>query len=77
MNFDQAIRSERVATGRYSYVWGDEWIGMRGPHGGFLAAVLLRAMEAEVGPGRAPRSLTVHFAAPPAVGPSQIEVAEE
>jgi len=77
MNFDQAIRSERVAPGRYTYVWGEEWIGMRAPHGGFLAAVLLQAMEAEVGPGRAPRSLTVHFAAPPAVGPSLIEVAEE
>jgi len=77
MNFDQATAAEPVAPGRYTYVWGTEWTGLRGPHGGFLAAVLLRAMQAEVGHGRAPRSLTVHFAAPPALGASLIEVAEE
>lgn len=77
MNFEEATRPERAAPGRYTFTWGNEWIGMRGPHGGFLAAVLLRAMAAEAGPGRAPRSLTVHFAAPPAPGASLIEVAEE
>jgi len=75
--FDQATAVERVAAGRYTYVFGDEWTGLRGPHGGFLAAVMLRAMQAEAGPDRAPRSLTVHFAAPPAAGDSLIEVREE
>jgi acyl-CoA thioesterase len=75
--FDHATAVERVAPGRYGYVFGGEWTGLRGPHGGFLAAILLRAMEAEVGPGRSPRSFTVHFAAPPAPGHSLIEVREE
>jgi acyl-CoA thioesterase len=75
--FDQATAVERVAPGRYAYVFGDGWTGLRGPHGGFLAAVMLRAMEAEVGPGRSPRSLTVHFAAPPRTGHALIEVREE
>jgi len=75
--FDQATAVEQVAPGRFTHIFGDEWTGLGGPHGGFLAAVLLRAMEAEVGSGRAPRSLTVHFAAPPAIGPSLIEVREE
>jgi acyl-CoA thioesterase len=75
--FDQATAVERVAPGRYRYVFGDEWTGLRGPHGGFLAAVMLRAMQSEVGPGRLPRSFTIHFAAPPAAGQSLIEVREE
>lgn len=75
--FDRATAVERVAPGRYRYVFGDEWVGLRGPHGGFLAAVLLRAMAAEAGPGRAPRSLTVHFAAAAAPGEVEIEVREE
>ena len=102
--FDQATAVERVAAGRYSYVFGDEWTGLRGPHGGFLAAIMLRAMQAEVGQGgraggrdpavagspgppeggspphsgiRSPRSLTIHFAAPPAAGHALIEVREE
>jgi acyl-CoA thioesterase len=42
-----------------------QWQAMRGPHGGYLAAILLRALVAtEAEDGRAPRSLTVHYARP-------------
>jgi len=75
--FDVATAVERVGPGRYRHLLGDDWIGLRGPHGGFLAAVLLRAMAAEAGPGRPPRSLSVHFAAPAAPGKVEIEVREE
>jgi acyl-CoA thioesterase len=48
---------------------GRWWIG-RAPNGGYLAAVILRALEAALGdPGRAPRSVTVHYLTPPKEGP--------
>ncbi len=49
-----------------------------GPNGGYLAAIVLRAMVAEVGEGeREPRSLTLHYLRPPADGPVHIAVTVE
>jgi len=46
---------------------------VRGPNGGYLAAVLLRAMTQRVDdPTRAARSLTVHYPAAPKAGPATI-----
>jgi acyl-CoA thioesterase len=46
------------------------WRAGRGPHGGYLAAMLLRALTETVDdPARAPRSLTIHFARAPLPGP--------
>src|SRR3954462_15938759 len=46
------------------------WETARGPHGGYVMALLTRAMERAVGdPARQPRSLTTHFLRPPKVGP--------
>ena len=54
------------------------WWIERGPNGGFVAAVVLRALTAAVAdPARTPRSLTVHYLAPPAVGPAEIDVTIE
>lgn len=51
------------------------WWVARGPHGGYLASVLLRALTVMVGDDqRAPRSLTVHYLRPPAEGALNIEV---
>jgi acyl-CoA thioesterase len=45
------------------------WFVQRGPNGGYLAAIVLRALTERVDdPTRAPRSLTVHFVSPPAAG---------
>ncbi len=42
------------------------WWVMRGPNGGYLAAIVLRALTAAVDdPSRAARSLTVQYTAPP------------
>jgi acyl-CoA thioesterase len=77
LRFDHAIEACRLAPGRYSYTFGGSWFGLGGPHGGFLAAVILRAMQCEVEPERQPRSLTVHFAARIDEGDVLIEVREE
>ncbi|HYB24259.1 MAG TPA: thioesterase family protein [Solirubrobacteraceae bacterium] len=50
-----------------------DWRAGRGPHGGYLAAMLLRALMASVADAaRAPRSLTIHYARAPEPGPVQI-----
>lgn len=53
------------------------WVG-RGPNGGYVAAVILRALMLELDdPARVPRSLTVHFAAPPQEGAVRMETRVE
>ena len=51
------------------------WRAGRGPHGGYVAAILLRALtEALDDATRAPRSLTVHYPRAPTPGPVEIDV---
>jgi acyl-CoA thioesterase len=55
-----------------------DWRAGRGPHGGYLAAMLLRALvEAVDEPARTPRSLTIHFARAPEPGPVSIRTVLE
>ncbi len=55
-----------------------EWRAGRGPHGGYLAAMLLRALtETVADPARSPRSLTVHYARAPKPGPVTIQTVIE
>jgi acyl-CoA thioesterase len=55
-----------------------QWAVPRGPNGGYIAAVVLRAMEAQVADAeRAPRSLTLHYLRPPAPGPCEVHVTVE
>lgn len=50
------------------------WFGFAGPHGGHLAAQLLRAMVLEAAdPELGPRSLTVHFASRARPGDMEVE----
>jgi acyl-CoA thioesterase len=54
------------------------WWVVAGPNGGYVAAILLRALALGQGdPARAPRSLTIHYTAPPEVGPASIETRVE
>jgi acyl-CoA thioesterase len=54
------------------------WSAGRGPNGGYLAAIVLGAMVAELAdPQREPRSLTCHYLRPPRPGDVRLEVALE
>jgi acyl-CoA thioesterase len=54
------------------------WRAGRGPHGGYLAAMLLRALiDAVDDPERSPRSLTIHYARASQPGPIEIIVTVE
>jgi acyl-CoA thioesterase len=56
----------------------ERWNVIRGPHGGYVAAILLRAMTAAVGDAaRMPRALTVFYPAAPAGGPVSIRCGAE
>jgi acyl-CoA thioesterase len=60
--------------GRISRAW---WV-FRGPNGGYLAAMLLRALvETTADRERAPRSLTVHYLEAPVEGPVRVATAIE
>jgi acyl-CoA thioesterase len=55
-----------------------DWRAGRGPHGGYLAAMLLRALiETVADPARSPRSLTIHYARAPKPGPVSIRTVIE
>lgn len=76
--FDLATAVEPLGDGTYAATMDTGWWVARGPNGGYVAAVLLRALAAETDDAaRAPRSLTVHYAAPPAEGPVRIETRVE
>lgn len=56
----------------------DEWSGPPGPNGGYVAALILRAIRAEVADtAREPRTLTIHYLRPPALGPAEVAVTVE
>lgn len=66
---------ERIGGRRFGAVIKEAWSGPPGPNGGYVAALILRAIRAAVGdPGREPRSLTVHYLRPPREGEVEIEV---
>jgi acyl-CoA thioesterase len=75
--FDRDTAVWREAEAASGTVFGAEiapdWRAGRGPHGGYLAAMLLRALiETVADDARAPRSLTIHYARAPEHGPVQI-----
>jgi acyl-CoA thioesterase len=71
--FDRATAVRRGADGAFEATVDERWNVLRGPHGGYLAAMLLRALTETVGDaGRMPRSLTVYYPAAPVGGPVAI-----
>jgi acyl-CoA thioesterase len=73
-------RSEDGADGSAQFAAdvSADWRAGRGPHGGYLAAMLLRALIETVGdPLRSPRSLTIHYARAPQPGLVSIDVTIE
>jgi acyl-CoA thioesterase len=66
---------DTVRPGRYAGNMDPDWWIVRGPNGGYVAALVLRAIVAEIGdPARTPRSLTVHYTRPPKAGPVEVGV---
>lgn len=72
--FDADTAVEDLGGGQFGAKMSERWWVERGPNGGYVAAVLLRAIQQAVGAGRAPRSLTVHFPDAPSAGPVELTV---
>lgn len=76
--FDLDTALERKDELTFVGTMSRDWWVERGPHGGFLAALMLRALRATVDdPSRPVRSLTVHYIAPPTDGPVEVKTATE
>ena len=76
--FDTDTAVERVGEHAWAARIDPGWWVVGGPNGGYLAAILLRALGAAVADrSRAPRSLTIHYTTPPAEGPARVETAVE
>jgi acyl-CoA thioesterase len=68
---------EDLGGGRFAAAMSERWWVGKGPNGGYVAAVILRAIQASASPERAPRSLTVHYLRAPLTGPVEVEVTVE
>lgn len=75
---DTAVRARE--DGAFDCEIGLDWWVRAGPNGGYLAAIMVRALaaRAESGDGGRPlRSLTVHYLRAPQAGPARVEVVSE
>jgi acyl-CoA thioesterase len=75
--FDADTDVEERGGSRFAATISERWWVGKGPNGGYVAALILRAIQKMAGPERAPRSLTVHFPRAPAAGPVEITVTVE
>jgi acyl-CoA thioesterase len=76
--FERATAVEPVGDGAWRATCDSAWNTQLGPNGGFIAAIVLRAMIAQLDePDREARSLTCHFLRPPRSGELRIEVTVE
>ena len=79
-DFDRDTAVAAAGDGAWSATISEHW-GVpprNGPNGGYIAAMVLRAMLAQLDdPARAPRSLTLHYLRPPAPGPCTLHVTVE
>ena len=74
--FDRATAVEQVGDGRYTGDVQDGWGAPPGPNGGYLAAIVARAMQDHLAPAgeRQLRSLTAHYLRPARPGPVDLIV---
>jgi acyl-CoA thioesterase len=76
--FDRDTAVAALGEGRFEATVASGWRAGRGPHGGYIAAMLLRALIEAVDDGsRTPRSLTIHYTRAPEPGPIEIETTLE
>ena len=75
--FDRDTALTPLGDGRYAGRIDTGWWIERGPNGGYIAAIVLRGLALAVGdPERTPRSLTVHYLAPPREGPCEMHTTD-
>ncbi len=73
-----ALADQSGPRSTFNAVVSPDWVAGRGPHGGYLAAMLLRALTLAVDQEeRSPRSLTIHYASAPEPGPVTISTVIE
>jgi acyl-CoA thioesterase len=71
--FDTDTAVQRVGPELFKARIDPKWWVIRGPNGGYVAAILERAMTEAVGDKARPaRSVTVHFIVPPEAGPVDV-----
>ena len=76
--FDRAIAVTPLGDGAYVAQSSPEWNAPFGANGGYMAAIVLRALEAEVADATRPaRSITLHYLRPPQPGALRIDVTVE
>lgn len=76
--FDRDTGVEPLGDGRFAARFSPDWRVVRGPNGGYAAAVVVQAIVAAVAdPTRQLRSLTVHYLRPPLEGDVEIVVVIE
>ena len=72
-SFDLATAVTRMDEDRFAGAIAPGWQVVRGPHGGYLTALILRALTERLSdPGRAIRSFTTHFISVLDEGPVEI-----
>lgn len=71
--FDADTAIEALGGGRFGATMSERWWVGKGPNGGYVSAVVLKAIQA-VGGERPPRSLTVHFQRSPRAGEVELKV---
>jgi acyl-CoA thioesterase len=73
--FDRDTAVRKLGEGTYEATISKGWWVVRGPNGGYLAAILVRALtDAVDDPVRSARSLTVHYASAPVEGSVRMSV---
>ena len=69
--FDRDTALVPLGDGRFAGRMDRGWWIERGPNGGYVAAIVLRALTMAVDdPAQSPRSFTIHYRAPPAEAPA-------
>ena len=76
--FERDTAVSPAGDGRYEATIDPSWWILRGPNGGYLAAIVARAVVAEVAePEQRLRSLTLHYLRAPVEGPCRVDVTVE
>jgi acyl-CoA thioesterase len=74
--FERATAVEPLGDGRFRAAIDTGWSAPMGPNGGYVAAIVVRALQAAIDPGgeRRLRSLTCHYLRPPVAGEALLAV---